>query len=173
MRKLSAELPQDKPFLITEIGCKALYGFRDPLKTRWSEEYQAQVPSEGCDYVLNDDNCAGLAIWQFADTRSYVNGPDIYGRTRGFNNKGVLDEYRRPKLAWYALKECISGSKYFKPNGRSTPPDQVRGIRNDNAQKKRLGEAFFKEAKAGGFSINGVMPQRSAELIRGRILQKY
>ncbi len=108
LRKLSDALPKDKPFLITEIGCEALYGFRDPLKTRWTEEYQAQVLTEVCDYVFSGDDCAGVAIWQFTDTRSYVNGPGIYARARGFNNKGVLDEYRRPKLAWYALKQFLT-----------------------------------------------------------------
>lgn len=107
LRKLSADLPQDKPFLITEIGCEALYGFRDPLKTRWTEEYQAEVLAEVCDYVFSEDDCAGVSIWHFADARSYVNGPNIYGRARGFNNKGVLDEYRRPKLAWYAIKNIL------------------------------------------------------------------
>ena len=26
--------------------------------------------------------------------------PRVLGRPRGFNNKGVVDEYRRPKLAY-------------------------------------------------------------------------
>ena len=63
---------------------------------------------EACKYVLENESCAGISIWHFADARSYVNGEGIYGRARGFNNKGVLDEYRRPKLAWYALKELLS-----------------------------------------------------------------
>ena len=108
LEKLSANVPQDKPFLITEIGAEAIYGFRDPLKTRWSEEYQAELLLEACKYVLENESCAGISIWHFADARSYVNGEGIYGRARGFNNNGVLDEYRRPKLAWYALRELLS-----------------------------------------------------------------
>lgn len=107
LRELSAALPQDKPFLITEIGCEALLGFRDPLKARWTEEYQAKVLLEVCRYVFSSDECAGVAIWLFADCRSFVNGPSIYARARGFNNKGVLDEYRHPKLAWNAIADFL------------------------------------------------------------------
>ena len=100
LQELSDAMPKDKPFLITEIGAEALLGFRDPLKTYWSEEYQAELLYECCDYALTHDDCAGISIWHFADTRSYVCGRQIFGRARGFNNKGIVDEYRRPKLAW-------------------------------------------------------------------------
>ena len=108
LEKLSEDMPQDKPFLITEIGAEAIYGFRDPLKTRWSEEYQAELLVEACKFALESKDCAGISMWHFSDTRSYVNGEGIYGRARGFNNKGALDEYRRPKLAWYALKDLLN-----------------------------------------------------------------
>jgi len=107
LQELSDFLPKDKPFLISEIGAEALLGFRDPLKTYWSEEYQAELLCECFDYVLDHDDCAGVAVWHFADTRSYVCGNQIYGRARGFNNKGILDEYRRPKLAWTAVTALL------------------------------------------------------------------
>ena len=107
LKQLSAALPQDKPFLITEIGAEALLGFRDPLKTYWSEEYQAELLTEVMKYVSENDDCAGVSIWLFADTRSYVNGPHIFGRARGFNNKGIVDEYRRPKLSWNKLTDFL------------------------------------------------------------------
>ena len=101
--KLAEAMPDDRPLLISEIGAEALYGFRDPLKTYWSEEYQSELLQEVFRYVAASARFAGVAVWQFADTRSYVSGHDIYGRARGFNNKGMLDEYRRPKSAWYAI----------------------------------------------------------------------
>lgn len=112
LEALSESIPRDKPFLISELGAEALYGFRDPLKTRWSEEYQAELLLEACRYVLESDDCAGISMWHFADARSYVTGPKIYGRARGFNNKGVLDEYRRPKLAWYGLTELLKAFRH-------------------------------------------------------------
>ncbi len=107
LHDLSESMPKDKPFLITEIGAEAIYGFRDPLKARWTEEYQAELMEQCCDYALSEEECAGIAIWQFADTRSYVTGPDIYARSRGFNNKGILDEFRRPKSAWDTISRLI------------------------------------------------------------------
>ena len=107
LKELSDAMPKDKPFLITEIGAEALLGFRDPLKTYWSEEYQAELLCECCKYVLAHEDCSGVSIWHFADTRSYVCGRQIYGRARGFNNKGILDEYRRPKLAWNAVTALL------------------------------------------------------------------
>ncbi len=109
---LSAALPQDKPFLISEIGAEALLGFRDPLKTYWTEDYQAELLKKVFEYVAEKD-CAGVSIWQYADTRSYVSGPGIFARARGFNNKGIVDEYRRPKLAWNELQK-FSGKKAEK-----------------------------------------------------------
>ena len=111
LKKLSAALPQDKPFLITEIGGEALFGFRDPLKTYWSEEYQSELLTEVMKYVSRNDDCAGVAIWLFADTRSYVSGPHIFVRSRGFNNKGIVDEYRRPKLSWHRLTDFLKTIK--------------------------------------------------------------
>lgn len=108
LRELSDALPKDKPYLITEIGAEALLGFRDPLKSYWSEEYQAELLKECTEYAFENEDCAGLSIWHFADTRSYTNGKHIYGRARGFNNKGILDEYRRPKLAWNVVSGIVA-----------------------------------------------------------------
>ena len=47
---------------------------------------------------------AGLSIWQFCDCRASEMVSRILGRPRGYNNKGVVDEYRRPKLAYEVVK---------------------------------------------------------------------
>ena len=118
---LSQKLPKDKPFLITEIGAEAIYGFRDPLKTRWSEQYQEQLIEECCRYAFTHADCAGITIWHFSDTRSYVTGPGIYGRARGYNNKGLLDEFRRPKMAWEAIRRMVKNGEFnaFPQSGKS------------------------------------------------------
>ena len=107
---LSKALPQDKPFLISEIGAEALLGFRDPLNTYWTEDYQAELLLKVFEFVTQSD-CVGVCVWQFADTRSYVSGKGIFARARGFNNKGITDEFRRPKLAWNKLQEFLAGRK--------------------------------------------------------------
>lgn len=101
--ELKAAIPADKPFMISETGAAAIYGHRDPYRARWSEEYQAEVAAEVCRVVLNDDRYCGLCFWHFCDALSHLNG----GRVRGLNDKGFLDPYRRPKLAWSAVTEAL------------------------------------------------------------------
>ena len=115
-RKLVESLPPDKPYMISETGGSAVYGFHDPYRARWSEEYQARLLTEAASVALNDPRYCGLAVWHFCDAKSYINGY-VLGRPRGFNDKGVCDEYRRPKLAWGALRQCILNSEYLKHNG--------------------------------------------------------
>ncbi len=105
--RLLAHLAQagqgDKPLLISEIGAGAIYGWRDPLKAHWSEEYQADYLRATCERVVADDRIAGVALWQFCDGRTYASARAL-GRPRGFNNKGTFDEYRRPKMAAQAVR---------------------------------------------------------------------
>jgi beta-glucuronidase len=53
--------------------------------------------------VVDNPSIAGVALWQFCDGRTY-RGSHALGRPRAFNNKGTVDEYRRPKLAYEAVK---------------------------------------------------------------------
>ncbi len=93
----------DKPFLISEIGAGAIYGWRDRLKAHWSEEYQADYLTEVCRCIAARKRISGVALWQFLDCRTYATSRAL-GRPRAFNNKGLLDEYRRPKLAFDAVR---------------------------------------------------------------------
>ena len=90
--------------ILSEIGCCGIYGYRDRVKARWSEEYQADHMVESCRCVFEHPLYSGLSLWQFHDSRTFANG-EIRCKRRGFNNAGVLDEYRRPKLAFDALKK--------------------------------------------------------------------
>jgi beta-glucuronidase len=45
----------------------------------------------------------GTYIWQFANIRT---SPEMnINRVRYFNNKGIVDEYRNPKAAYFKVKE--------------------------------------------------------------------
>ncbi len=103
----------DKPFIVSEIGAGAVYGFRDWNADRWSEEYQARLLEAVIrDLFVERDRTVGLAIWQFCDGRTMPTVPSpIMRRPRGFNNKGVVDEYRRPKLAYDVVKRGFRGLK--------------------------------------------------------------
>jgi beta-glucuronidase len=105
----------DKPFILSEIGAGAIYGWRDQLAVHWSEEYQADYLSEVCNKVINDDHISGLAIWHFADCRTYSSGRALF-RPRAFNNKGIMDEYRRPKLAYHEVSKILNNMNSTQNN---------------------------------------------------------
>lgn len=98
----------DKPFLVSEIGAGAIYGWRDPLHAHWSEEYQEEYLRVVCEEVKANPAIAGVALWQFCDCRTYASARALM-RPRAFNNKGTLDEYRRPKLAYRAVQRIFRG----------------------------------------------------------------
>jgi beta-glucuronidase len=95
----------DKPLIISEIGAGAVPGWRDWHGCRWTEQYQARLLDAVIGHLfVQRDRFSGLSIWQFCDCRSSEMTSRILGRPRGFNNKGVVDEYRRPKLAYEVVK---------------------------------------------------------------------
>ncbi|MHC4874685.1 MAG: glycoside hydrolase family 2 protein, partial [Planctomycetota bacterium] len=96
----------DKPFILSEIGAGAIYGWRDQLAAHWSEQYQADYLTEVCNLTVKDKRISGLAIWHFADCRTYSSGYALF-RPRAFNNKGILDEYRRPKMAYREVENIF------------------------------------------------------------------
>lgn len=96
-----------KPFLISEIGAGGLYGCRSPYGAKWSEEFQAKTLEEQLRAVLAFPDCTGVYIWQFCDIRI---SEEWWGtRPRTMNNKGVVDEYRRPKLCYEVVKRLFDG----------------------------------------------------------------
>ncbi|MDD2214249.1 MAG: glycoside hydrolase family 2 TIM barrel-domain containing protein [Oscillospiraceae bacterium] len=94
-----------KPFLITETGAGAIYGYRTPSQAKWSEEYQAQALRDQLAAVFNQPGCSGVYVWQFCDVR--VSREWFSSRPRSMNNKGVVDEYRRPKLSYAVVQDCF------------------------------------------------------------------
>lgn len=95
-----------KPVIISEIGAGALYGFHDPGRVKWSEERQADILPRQIDAVLAHPACSGIFLWQFADAR--VDESWVEKRPKCMNNKGVVDQYRRAKLAYAAVKEAFA-----------------------------------------------------------------
>lgn len=96
-----------KPVLLSEIGAGALHGWHDLHRVHWSEEYQSDLIEVVCREVMDNPDLLGVALWQFCDGRTYAN-PRALGRPRAFNNKGLFDEYRRPKMAAETVKRIFS-----------------------------------------------------------------
>ena len=97
------------PIIFSEFGGAALYGFHDTECPKWSEEHQSRL----LEYCLNlfhkHPAVSGSFIWQFCDIRTC---PEMgFTRARGYNNKGIMNEHRRPKSAYYAVKKCYNSFK--------------------------------------------------------------
>jgi len=102
----------NKPVIVSELGAGAIYGYRDRSRCKWSEERQADLIRESLEVYMNDENITGVFIWQFADCRVTEEGGWFATCPRCHNNKGVVDEYRRPKMAYDVVKEMFH--KYGK-----------------------------------------------------------
>ena len=68
---------------------------------KWTEEYQASLLAQALDAFHGCYYVAGFYIWQFCDMRSCKD----LAKARMLNNKGILNEYRKPKLAYFTVKE--------------------------------------------------------------------
>lgn len=96
----------NKPLIISEIGAGAIYGYRSDTNCRWSEEYQAQALEKQLSAVMADEDISAVFIWQFADVR--VDDSWFAQRPKSQNNKGVVDEFRRKKLAYTTVQRLFS-----------------------------------------------------------------
>jgi len=100
-----------KPIIFSEFGGAALYGFHDNSDALWSEEYQAKLISHCLKVFHEHPSVVGSFIWQLCDTRT-LRRIEL-NRARGFNNKGLLNEYRKPKMSYYAAQKLY---KEFSEN---------------------------------------------------------
>lgn len=63
------------------------------------------------EHFRSDEKISGTYVWQFADTRADLrsNRGFFRNRARTFNNKGLANEYRKPKLAYRVVKGIYAG----------------------------------------------------------------
>lgn len=102
-----------KPFIISEIGAGAIYGFRDSANDIWSENLQAEIIEKQLSELFALENCEGCYIWQFCDVRVCQKDWALR-RPKSRNNKGIVDEYRRPKMAYNVVKSIYTSlSNYW------------------------------------------------------------
>lgn len=110
LREIGENGGEGKPVIVSEIGAGAVYGYHDPLgEAKWSEERQCRILRDQIGGILSSPDVSGLFLWQFADVR--VDESWFARRPKTVNNKGVVDEYRRPKLAFGTVRELFRGKK--------------------------------------------------------------
>ena len=93
-----------KPIIFSEFGAGAIAGYHDPFgRAKWSEERQADILDQQLRAIMGMQRVSGAYIWQFADVR--VAEEWAYSRPKTVNNKGVFDQYRRPKMSYGVVCE--------------------------------------------------------------------
>ena len=99
----------DKPVIYSEFGGAAIYGHHTFDDLRGTEEYQAELLEKCMTTLHQDPMVVGTYVWQFCDTRTCRKmGLD---RARTYNNKGILNEFRKPKMAYYTVRKIYKGLK--------------------------------------------------------------
>ena len=89
----------DRPIVVSEIGVKADFGVHDPRgRAQYTEDFQAEYTRIMLEEVFANTNISGIAIWQYADCRTYTRTQGLRNRSYGVNTGGLYDLYRRPKL---------------------------------------------------------------------------
>jgi Beta-galactosidase/beta-glucuronidase len=91
------------PVILAEFGGAGVFGDTGWEERRlFSEDYQADILNKALRIFREDSNIVGTYIWQFADIRS--DARTFRDRARSFNNKGLVNEYRKPKLAYREVR---------------------------------------------------------------------
>ncbi len=107
-----------KPLLVSESGACGIYGIRSRERAQWSEEYQSDYFATAIDAILGNPRYCGITLWQMFDCKSYTLCGQIRTKPRGFNCAGLLDEYRRPKLAFDTVKALF---RRHRPDSAGLP----------------------------------------------------
>ncbi len=96
----------EKPIIMSEFGGGAIKGVTTFEGQRWTENYQEALLENAIKVYLESDEISGVYIWQYCDINSQFELEMT--RPKGFNNKGIVDEYRRPKMAFNTVKKIYS-----------------------------------------------------------------
>ncbi|MZQ80854.1 beta-glucuronidase [Paenibacillus sp. 5J-6] len=94
-----------KPMIISEFGADGYYGFRSPIRVKGSEERQGDILELNLAAYASRPYVSGTFIWQFCDCRVTEATGWLLTRAMVKNSKGIVDEYRRPKLAYDVVKK--------------------------------------------------------------------
>ena len=94
-----------KPLIMSEFGADGYYGYRSPTKVKGTEERQVEIIEKNLSAYMERDFVSGMFIWQFADCRVTEGEGWLMMRAGVQNNKGIVDQYRRPKLAYDTVKK--------------------------------------------------------------------
>ena len=98
------DVASDKPLIMTEFGCEALYGQHGPADVAhdWSEEYQEELYRKNYLMFANIANLRGTCPWVLFDFRSPTRCHPLH--QDGWNRKGLVSDKGQRKKAWWVVK---------------------------------------------------------------------
>jgi|SRR5579862_1042560 len=93
----------DKPLIMSEFGGDALFGYHGDIRTRWTEEYQANLYQHQIAMLKPISFLRGMTPWILKDFRSPRRTlPHIQDY---FNRKGLVNEHGEKKQAFFVLQK--------------------------------------------------------------------
>lgn len=93
--------PKGTPIIVTETGGGAEWGNHGDADERWTEEFQADIYRGQTETIADVEQIAGLSPWILFDFRAPLRQNP---HQRGYNRKGLLDQYGRKKRAFSVLR---------------------------------------------------------------------
>ena len=114
-RHFRAKYP-DKPIMVSECGCGALYGLHDPAAGWMSEELQDEYLTDVLGAIWDNPEIVGYAIWQMKDNRTYHRNSNRQPAKQmaGHSIAGLFDAQGRPKKSVETVK------RFFNTASRSS-----------------------------------------------------
>jgi beta-glucuronidase len=107
--KLKNDNLEHMPIIMSEFGAGAIYGDNTFESPKWTENYQEKYLAYTLNLFYKDKDIIGTYIWQYCDIRTAKELE--MGRPRSFNNKGIVNEYRKPKLAYWTVQKIYQSIK--------------------------------------------------------------
>lgn len=102
---------ENKCLIISEFGAGAIKGDTSFDGMIWSETYQNDYFEFTLPCLCDHPDVAGTIIWQYCDMRTSEKRDVALKRPRNYNNKGLLDEHRNPKMAYFTAKRAFNERK--------------------------------------------------------------
>lgn len=93
----------NKPMFLTEFGADSIPGYLSDSRDLWSEEYHADLLKETFRILEKHPEICGAFPFCFTDYRDP--SKHVTAGWNYMNYKGVVSYHRRPKKAFYALRE--------------------------------------------------------------------
>ena len=95
--------PTGKPFMFSEFGAGALYGFHDPAKEKFSEDFQVAYYEATIEMARKAPDFAGVSPWILKDFLSPRRMNWKYQEY--WNRKGLISPEGHKKAAFFVLSD--------------------------------------------------------------------